>query len=259
MSAQDLSFGEMITATQLMASADGPVGTWWRASEVGRIFDYDFARDRAIIARAPSDGSEAGRLVMELADEDAEHDREVRFGYGVLETAAEHHWDPLVRTSATELQGLLFPDGIGLTGKSYAEEAGRGASRRAVLTPEVKAKLARFGIVSGEGGPSNLDGWMDSRLQASSDRLSALLAARTEAASSGAPSPMELLESKRRFIALMNQIFATFRVLDGRMDESDKVKIKAIKSAWTDAVREATARADARRARRTPVSPPPTT
>lgn len=256
MSAQDLSFGEIITATELLA-ASGPIGDWWRGHEVGRIFDPDFQRDRAIIARAPSDSSEAGRLVIQLADEDAVHDREVRFGYGVLETAAEHHWDPDVRTIAEQLQALIFPDGVGLIGKSYAEEAGRGASRRAVLTPEVKAKLARFGIVTSEGGPGNLDGWMETHLQASSDRLSRLLAARTAATAAGAPTAMELLESKRRFVALMGQIFGTFRVLDGRLNESDRLKVKSAKKQWDDGVREATARAEARRARRTPVSPAP--
>lgn len=259
MSAQDMSFAELLTGTGAFAG-DGPISSWFRASEVGRIFGPDLFAYREILARAPAESSEAGRLVLALAEEDEVHDENVRFGYGILEVVAESHWDAACRNDAAELQALLFPDGLGLTGKSYAEEAGRGAARRAVLTPAVKAKLARFSIVSPAGGPTNLDAWMETHLQASSDRLSALLDQRSRTATDGAPSPAELLDTKRRFIALMNQIFSTFRILDGRLTDTDRNKLGAMKERWTDTVRSATERAKRRREARAaiPVTPRPT-
>ena len=252
MSAQDLSFAELISATQTLTGV-GPIGEWWRANEVGRMFAPELDPLRVVIAAAPAESSELGRLVSELADEDAVHDQEVRFGDGLLALLGEQHWDAGVRADAQQLRALLFPDGARLTNKSYAEEAGRGAARQAVLTPDVRSKLALIPIATAAGGPANLDAWMTQNLQPSAERLGRLLAARTAAGSDGTPSPAELLDAKRRFIALVTQMFAIYRTLDPRLSETDRVKLQAVKSTWTDAVRAATDRATRRRAARAPV------
>lgn len=260
MSAQDLTFAEIITATTMMAG-DGPPGRWWRESEVGRIFDPDFRVARDLIARAPSESSEAGRLLLNFAEADADHDEDVRFGHGVLDLTAQYHWDPAMRNEAAELKALFYPDGLLLIGKSYAEEAGRGVSRAAVLTPGNRARLARITIPqglapTGPTGPANLADWMDAEQQRSSARLAELVAARSRLGE-GVVSPTELLDTKRRFLALMKQIFSTFRILDARLTESDRVKLNALKDIWNDSVRSATERAKRRREAR-PGTPAPT-
>ena len=55
----------------------------------------------------------------------------------------------------------------------------------------------------------------------------------------------------------MKQIFSTFRILDARLTESDRVKLNALKDIWNDSVRGATERAKRRREAR-PGTPAPT-
>lgn len=247
MSAQDLTFAEIVNATTWLTGA-GPIGEWFRASDVGRIFSPELSATLLIIARAPAESSEPGRIVAALAEEDAVHRRDLHFLDGMLLTVAEHHYDAALRTDAAMLHALLLPDGVTLANRSYAEEAGRGAARAAVLTPEVRASLARLPVASPDGASANLDAWLTAHLQASAARLQALLDDRTRVGADSGPSPNEMLDAKRRFIAVLAQVFATFRTLDARLTESDRVKVAAIKAQWSDVVRAATARAVHRRA-----------
>jgi len=253
MSAQDLTFAELGTATATIAGS-GPPGDWWRGSNVGRLFGAEFDARRAVIVRAPAESSEAGRIVNALAEEDAVHDREVRFGDGLLELIEEHHWVLSMRVDAAMLRALLFPDGVALVNKTYAEEAGRGAARGAMLTPEVRAKLALIPVLDEPGGVTNMEQWVDRHLQPSSARLGTLLAQRAAAASDGSPTPAELLEAKRGFISVVTHVFATFRALDAQLSETDRVQVKAMKATWSDAVRVATERVARRRAARAAAS-----
>jgi len=253
-----MTFAELASATGTVAG-DGPPGEWFRASAVGRLFGAQFTAQRAVIVRAPAESTALGRLIEELAEEDAIHDREVRFGVGLLNVIAEHHWHPEIRVDAAMLYALLFPDGAALVNKSYPEEAGRGDARGSVMSSEVRAKLATFPIPTPPGGPAEMNAWMDANLQASSARLAALLATRGATATSDTPTPGELLDGKRAFIATVTQMFATFRAIDSQLTESDRVQLRAWKSSWGDAVRTATERAVARRAARAraALAPPP--
>jgi len=66
----------------------GRRGEWFRASAVGRLFGAQFTAQRAVIVRAPAESTALGRLIEELAEEDAIHDREVRFGVGLMRSRA---------------------------------------------------------------------------------------------------------------------------------------------------------------------------
>jgi len=124
-----MTFAELASATGTVAG-EGPPGEWFRASAVGRLFGGQFTAQRAVIVRAPAESTALGRLIDELAEEDAIHDREVRFGVGLLNVIAEHHWHPEIRVDAAMLYALLFPDGAALVNKSYPEEAGPRRPRR---------------------------------------------------------------------------------------------------------------------------------
>lgn len=254
-SAQDLSFAELISA-KLTLTGVGPIGEWWRANEVGRMFAPEIDPLRPVLAAAPAESSELDRLVSELADEDAVHDQEVRFGDGLLALIGEQYWDASVRADAQQLRALLFPDGARLTNKSYAEGGpGRRASGRAHARGAQQARAHPHRHACGRARqPRRV---MAQNLQPSSERLARLLTARTAAGSDGTPSPAELLDAKRRFIALVTQMFAIYRTLDPRLGESDRIKLQTIKSTWTDAVRAATDRAARRRAARAAVVAPP--
>ena len=250
MSAQDLTFSELHQATVSLVD-DGPVGHWFRGTEVGRMFGEDVDRLRAVIAAAPAESSELGQVTADLAVEDAVHDDAIRFGDGVLENYEENHHEPALRVLAAEARAIVFPDGVSLVNKSYAEEAGRAASRDAVRTPEVRAKLARFAVVMAAGAPIDLDRWMDAVLQPSTRRLGALLARRDALSTDpSVPSAATLLNAKREFIALVVLIFSMFRRLDARLDGSGRIKLKAIKDAWQRHVSGATERATEARRRR---------
>jgi len=253
-----MTFAELVSATATVAGG-GPPGDWFRASAVGRVFAAQFDAQRAVIVRAPAESTALGRLMQELAEEDAIHDREVRFGVGLLEVIAEYHWHAETRVDAAMMQALLFPDGAALVNKSYAEEAGRGAARESVMSTEVRAKLATFPVPTPPGGPAEMNAWMDTNLQPSSANLGTLLAARGATATGDTPTPAELLEAKRSFIATVTQIFATFRTIDSQLTPTDRVQLDAWRSSWSEIVRAATKRAAERRAARARAAavPPP--
>ena len=64
MSAQDMTFVELVSATATVAGG-GPPGDWFRASAVGRLFGAQFTAQRAVIVRAPAESTALGRLIEE--------------------------------------------------------------------------------------------------------------------------------------------------------------------------------------------------
>jgi len=64
MSAQDMTFAELVSATATVAGG-GPPGDWFRASAVGRVFAAQFDAQRAVIVRAPAESMAIGRLIEE--------------------------------------------------------------------------------------------------------------------------------------------------------------------------------------------------
>lgn len=246
MSAQDLTFSELATATKPFV--EGPFSDWWRADTTfGTVFVGEMDRLRGIVVTAPAESSELGRLTELIAEEDVVHDTGIRFGVGYFTAFGESYHDRAIRELAERMLALLFPDGVALVNKSYAEEAGRADARDLARTPEVRAQLARFPMPATEG-PANFDAWMDAVLQPSTRRLGALLAQRDSIdLDPAAPSAQELLNAKRALITLVQQIFANYRVVEDTLDENARTKIKAVHDLWNQHVRQASARATARR------------
>src|SRR5690606_11038553 len=135
MSAHDLSFSQLVTATDPFVAGD--FATWWRAHHSGQMFAPSFDRHRSIIITAPIGSSEIARLTEELADEDTFHDGALRFGNSYLGAYAHFHI-VAVRNLARQMMALILPDGLALVNKSYEEEAGRYEAREKALTPEVR-------------------------------------------------------------------------------------------------------------------------
>lgn len=246
MSAQDLSFAELLGATAPLGIG-GSHRAFFEGSRVGALYRDELDELRALIAPAPSRSLEDERITAELSATDADHDRQVRFADGLLAVHAEHHHDPSVRADAAELRALLFPDGALLVNRSYAEEAGRGAARDAALSPEVRARLARYAVGTIDGVGLSLATWIDEQLQVTTARLSELLAARTSVGATSGPTPAALLGAKRKLTALYTELLGTFR-RDRTLSDADGRQLDDVERAWRDAVQGATDRAARRRA-----------
>lgn len=256
MSAQDLSSAELVTATGHFVSGD--FATWLRGNDMGARFAVEIDRLRPIVASAPSDSSEVGRLTVLLEEEDSDHDSGVRFGVGYLQTYAEHHHDEEVRADASAGMAAVFPDGVALVNRSCEEEAGRTEARARALTPELRARLARFRMVESDGGPATFVEWIDDVLQVSSRRLGELLDQRERLAlDPDAPTPADLLRAKRELITVVTQAFASFAIVERQLSEADLENLREARGVWDAAVEKATIRGDARRRNRKSKKPVP--
>ncbi len=256
MSAQDLSFAELVTATKPFVSGD--FATWFRGEDIGKPFAAEIDDVRPLIVGAMTGSSEVDRLTEALAETDGEHDEALRFGDGLLTSYAEHYHVADVRDTARKMQALILPDGVSLVNKSYEEEAGRAQARDDVRTDDVRTQLARFRLVETDGGPANFDEWLDQVLQPSSKKLGELLDQRKRAALVDAgPTGEALLDAKRKLIALVRQVFATYDAIGGQLDDAARSNLAAARAVWDEEVRKATANAARRRAARARGETPP--
>lgn len=245
MSAQDLSFSELATATEPFVTGDFAI--WWRAHPSGQMFAPGLDRQRSIIITAPIGSSEIARLTDELSEEDAFHDDALRFGYMHLSSYTHFHIED-IRQVARRMQALIMPDGLALVNKSYEEEAGRLEAREKALTPEVRDTLSKFKLVEWEDAPLTFLQWHEEVLQASTRRLAALLQERKRVALvSGGPSPEALLNAKRALIRIVGQIFAGFETAWDEIDPVGRAHVEAARTIWNAEVAKATAAANARR------------
>jgi len=241
MSAQDLSFGELGDATR--AWTEEPDATFLNTHPVSAPFMARFAALRALVTGATTGDSELAQLTEDLGIVDADHDEAVRFIVGFL-AAFAHYDDPEVAAAAKALLMLLIPEGAALVRMSYAEEAGRVEYRESVLTPEVRDQLAAFPLPAGRTLADKL-----TQLQELATLVGSLLERRRKLEGAGtSPSGMDLLNARRALIALVEQIFRSFRMLGDELDDAARAKVKALEASWERAVRDATQRADRRRA-----------
>jgi len=246
MSAQDLSFAELLGATAPLGEG-GSHRALFERSHLSALYLEELDALRARIAPAPSRSMDEERITAELARIDAEHDRQVRFADGLLAVHAEHHHDVRVQSDASELRALLFPEGTQLVKRSYAEEAGRGEVREAVLTAAVRARLARYAVGTIDGVALSLATWMGEHLQVTTAHLGELLAARSSAASTSRPQRSALLGAKRELIALYAELLGTFP-RDRTLTGDDRRALEDVERTWQGAVQGATERASRRRA-----------
>lgn len=243
MSAQDLSFSQLITATEPFVTGD--FATWWRGHPSGQLYAPTLDRLIPIVVAAPTGTSELARLTEQIAEEDGFHDEALRFGYSYLDSYTHFHI-VAVRHIARQMQALLMPDGIALVNKSLEEEIGRLKVRADACTPEVRAVLAKFKLVEWEGAPLTFEQWLEEVLQASTRRLAALVEERKRIALvSDDPSPEALLNAKRGIIRIINQTFESFETVD--IDPTARALIVGARTVWDAEVGKATTLADERR------------
>lgn len=243
MSAQDLSLAEILTAT--LAWTGGPPGSFVRSSPISSPFIPHFDRLRARIAEAPPEDSELGRITAQLAQLDSDHDRFVRFAVEQL-ASYEHHADHDVRSTAQSLKSALLPEGVSLVNRSYDEEAGRGEARAHVLSEAVANALKTFPIAPVSARRTLDDVIAD--LQRTSAQIGSLVQRRRAlAADTSAPTATELLASKRQLIAVVEQVFQSFRMLNDSLDGTARNQVQSLTDAWERSVHDATARARRRR------------
>lgn len=245
MSAQDLSYSQLTTATEPFVV--GEFATMWRAHPSGLLFAPTFDRLRPIVIAAPAGSSELARLTDDITDEDAFHDNALRFGHSYLDAYKYFHV-AAVRNVARQMQALLMPDGTLLVNKSYEEEVGRYKTRADACTPEVRAILAKLKLIEWEGAPLTFEQWHDEVLQASTRRLGAQLEERKRIALvSGGPSPEELLNAKRGIIRIVDQTFAGFDTIAHDLDPATRTLVAGARAVWDAEVQKATGLADDRR------------
>jgi hypothetical protein len=215
------------------------------SSPISAPFMAEFDSLRAVlVSSSRSDDAVLDRLTAQLEDVDATHDRLVRLALGALRLA------PLLADAAlaalgAELTAILLPDGLETIRKSYRDEAGLADPRAAALTPDVRGKLARFPIPSSGSARSLVD--VFDELQAAARQLGALISQRDAASRGTGPSAGELLDAKRKLIALVDHVLHTFHLLDARLDGTGHVNVNAARDSWDRAVHAATAAANARR------------
>ena len=239
MSAQDLSFPELLDATR--AWVEGPVSEFLRESPIASPFMGRFDRLRGTIASAPPESSELGQLTERLGETDADHDELVRFLVAFL-ASFTHYGEAAIEALAKSLSTALIPEGASLVSKSYGDEAGRYETRQAVATAEVRAQLASFPLPEGKTLLQKFE-----RLQAVTLLLGQLLERRRALGGASGPTAGELLNAKRGLTALITQIFQSYGLLEDELDATARAKVDALEAAWRRAVGEATARATARR------------
>lgn len=251
MSAQDLSFSELLDATRGWSAE--PAGPFLAASPVSALFMVPFGRLRAMIAGASSGSSEVAQLTDELGFVDADHDEVVRFIVAYF-AAFAHDDEEAVAALAARLSTTVIPAGASLVRFSYADQAGRVAPRAAALTPDVRADLAQFALPPSRTLADKVD-----QLQALATEMGELLDRRRALVGDGAgPSGMELLNARRELIALIEQVLQNARMLGGELDEAARAQFAALEGSWRTAVSAATARAAARRRARAAKKPEPT-
>lgn len=253
MAPRDLSFAELLGATAPLGEG-GTARALFAASPVGALYLSELDELRALIAPAPSRSTADERITEELATVDANHDGGVRYADGLLALNARHHPDAELRTVAARLRALLFPEGIELVRMSFAEEAGRAESRALAMTPDVRTELNRFMVPTLTGTPVPLSDWLDANLQTSARRLGELLAMRSRLASESGPTPAALLTAKRKLTSLYAELLKALR-RDRLLDEHQRSAVTQIENAWSAAVKDATQRAERRRAAGQPAEP----
>lgn len=245
MSAQDMTVSELLGATEILLPTS-PVGATLRGHEVFSPFVGLFDEARDVLAAAPPETSELGRITAELETVDADHDREIRFIVGFL-LAFNYYWKPELRTEAQRIRQALFSEGTSLVNRSLSHEAGAAATRESALTPELRSSIVLFRLPDEEGGAQTLQHAID-RLQGYARRVGELLEARAAAGGTDAgPTPRQVLDAKRRVIAIVGQILDSYRLLGDALDPSIRTKADALRTRWNDAVRVATERAERRR------------
>src|SRR5690606_23724280 len=126
MSAQDMTVSELLGATEILLPTS-PVGATLRGHEVFSPFVGLFDEARDVLAAAPPETSELGRITAELETVDADHDREIRFIVGFL-LAFNYYWKPELRTEAQRIRQALFSEGTSLVNRSLSHEAGAVAT-----------------------------------------------------------------------------------------------------------------------------------
>lgn len=246
MSAQSLSFAELLEATRLWVEA-GPAAAFLAGSDVARPFLPLLRDQRARLAIAPPETSELARLTQTLGEIDAEHDRAARLLYAQLASYQHDELEP-VRATAVRLSRALLPDGAAVVRKSYAEQAGRVEARDAALTPELRRELASFPLTQGRTLETVAD-----RLQSHGRRIGELLQERRALGGEGAElSALAVLSAKRSVIAIVEQVLQSFRMLEDALDDTARAQVRVLSERWQRAVREATERAERRRAGDTP-------
>jgi hypothetical protein len=251
MSAQDLTFSELLDVTR--AWTEDPAAAFLAASPVSAPFMGRFQSLRALIGGASSTDAEVAQLTDQLGLADADHDEIARFIIAFF-AAFAYYDDEAIAQLAQRLAAAIIPDGGMLVRMSYADEAGRVAPRAAVLTAEVRAELATFPLPGSRTLADKVD-----QLQARATELGTLLE-RRRALVGGAegPSGEELLDARRALIALIEQLFQSYRMLAAGLDEAARQQVTALEASWTTAVSEATGRASSRRRARAAPTPAPT-
>lgn len=240
MSAQDLSFKELLDATR--AWREEPGAAFLSTNSVSAAHMPRFNRLHGSIAGAPSGESELARITEWLGEVDGDHDVTARFIIAFL-SAFAHDDLPDVSALAARLTATLIPEGYALVIKSYAEEAGSGDDRAGLLTEDVRTELASFPLPASRTLLDKVDA-----LQGYAGQLGSLLQQRRKLENdSTGPTGMDLLNAKRGLIALVEFVLKGFEMAEEELDESARAQVKALKDTWDAAVREATERADRRR------------
>lgn len=255
MGVQDLSISDLLDATRELWGGSTP-GVWFRDHALARPFKDELSELREVLRRASLPGTEGARLIEALEAEDAQHDQYARYARGLLELTADHHSDPMIRQRAEQLSRVLFPGGTELTALDYEDAVERALARTAAMTPEVRLDLRSIPVPrTSESDPANLEAWMNLRLQASAMRVKMMLEASRRLVPSEGPTPMELMAAKHRFIVLVQQMLTTIRTVKS-LEPHYRETLDRVREAWSRRVRDATARAEARRASPTPIWEP---
>lgn len=243
MSAQDLSFAELGDVTRAWTLE--PVFTFLNTHPVSAPFMEEFLELRTLVTSARAEDSALAEITDELGRVDADHDEAVRFIVSFL-VSFTHYDDPVVAAVARSILAKLIPEGLALVRMSYADEAGRFEYRESLLTPEMRSEIASFPLPHGRTLIEKVD-----ELQGYASELGTLLERRRRlAAQMDAPTGRDLLNARRALIAMIQQIFRSFAMLHGRLDAEAQTQVRELETSWLTAVREATDRAERRRANR---------
>jgi len=234
MSAQDLTNEEVIHFTQALITSGTPENAAIARSATARPYLTLLDTARGDLAQPLGSSPEIASITQQLLDEDIKvHDVLARALSFALDSGALLFPSPGIGAACGNAKRGLYPEGLMITRKSYAEEAGAAAQRQTLRDAVQFAPVWAIAF-----GTTTLGDVLD-RWNASARRLGDLH--RQRAVLTGTqedPTAADVLEARRRCLRIVDAIQNALR-LEGVSADAVKTTFRA----WEDAVHTATLRA----------------
>ena len=229
MAYRQLSSGEMVQISTPWVEP-GPARTALQSvRDVGVVLGHvERAHRDLLVIQAPPADPELARLAEQAGQTDGKHDTLARGTHMLLSGFAELTAEPEAASALLRLRDLLLPLGLGISTKSYREEAGEALRLQERLSPDVKQQLTAVAVGTGTLLDVVNEWIATGRLLGQlEDRRAALLQAQTTPASS-----VTVLQARNQwiraatalvsFLDLVNLDEATLQLIVGSLREAER-------------------------------------